>query len=166
MSATGVADIPETVEGRELPPFGPSRSSAPVFSETRFRDVYPSFYSVRTDEWKYMEVDEPDRDIGTMLDTVKQIYQRGLIWEIVRNPRHYLERYLHDETRYLYDLDDDPDEQTNLVNEQPKKADEMESLLTRWMEEGKRRREQLSSVGDLDIDSETSEQLKQLGYVE
>jgi len=166
MSATGVADVPETVEGRELPPFGPSGSSAPVFSETQFRDVYPSFYSVRTDEWKYMEVDEPDRDIGTMLDTVKQVYQRGLIWEIVHNPRYYLERYLHDETQYLYDLDDDPDEQTNLVNEQPKKADEMESLLARWMEEGKRRHEQLSSVGDFDIDSETSEQLKQLGYVE
>ena len=166
MSATGVTDVPETVEGRELPPFGPPGSSAPVFSETRFRDVYPSFYSVRTDEWKYMKVDEPNRDVGTMLDTVKQIYQRGLIWEIVRNPRYYLERYLHDENRFLYDLNNDPDEQLNLVDEQPERADEMESLLATWMEEGERRHERLSSVDDLDIDHKTSEQLKQLGYVE
>jgi len=166
MSATGIEDVPETVEGRELPPFGPPGSSAPVFSETRFRDVYPSFYSVRTDEWKYMEVDEPDRDVGTMLDTVKQVYQRGLIWEIVRNPRYYLERYLHDENRFLYNLDDDPNEQRNLVTEQLERADKMESLLTGWVEEGERRHKKLSSLSNLDIDSETSEQLKQLGYVE
>jgi hypothetical protein len=113
-----------------------------------------------------MEVDEPDRDVGTMLDTVKQVYQRGLIWEIVRNPRYYLERYFHDENRFLYNLDDDPGEQINLVDKQPEKAGEMESLLATWIGKGERRHEKLSSVDNLDIDNETSEQLKQLGYVE
>jgi len=166
MAACGIDEQPETVQGRPLLPYGPRGSSAPVFSETVLRDVYPAFYSVRTEAWKYMEVDEPDRDLGTIVDTIKQVSQRGLIWEILRNPRYYYERYRHSQDRFLFDLDADPEEHENLVDEQPAKAKEMESLLEEWLNDGERMHDRLSASEAVDIDSETSEQLRQLGYVE
>lgn len=112
-----------------------------------------------------MEVDEPDRDIGTILDTIRQLYQRGLFGEIIRNPRYYLQRYLHNNNKFLFNMEADPNEEDNLINEKSEKVQELQTLLEDWIKEGEELNEQLSQNKDLDIDSETSEQLKQLGYV-
>lgn len=166
LNSVGMDDRPETVQGRVLPPFGPNGSSAPVFAETQARDIYPSFYSVRTERWKYMEVDRPSRSLETVLAMLRQVYRRGLLWQVLRNPGYYLKRYRHRENRFLYDLEADPNENENLVAKYPEKAHELRTRLEDWIERGEQLHERLSRFGDLDIDSETTEQLRQLGYVD
>jgi len=166
LKAAGVGDFPETVQGRALPPYGPAGSSAPIFSETRSRDIYPAFYSVRTERWKYMKVDEPARDIRTFFDTLRQLYKRGLFGEIIRNPRYYLQRYLHSEKEFLFNKEVDPNEQNNLINGRAERAQEFQMLLENWINEGEQLHDQLSQIKDLNIDRGTSEQLKRLGYID
>lgn len=165
-AAVGKNTFPESVQGRPLPPYGPEGSSAPVYSETRLRDVYPVFYSVRTERWKYMEVNEPDKSLQTLVETARQLYRRGLISDILRNPLYYLRRYHHSENRYLYDLAADPEEQQNLIHERTTRADELKQKLNTWLTESEQLYDSLDEVSGMSIDEQTSEQLKQLGYVD
>ncbi|MFD1514121.1 sulfatase [Halomarina rubra] len=166
LEATDVENVPKSSQGRPLPPFGPTGSSSPVFSETRSRDIYPSFYAIRTDEWKYMEVDAPERSIDTLLETARQVYQRGLIPEIIRNPLYYLNRYRHSESRFLYNVRTDPEESNNLVQTRSEKVAELRESLYEWLNQSEQLYESLGNSGRTDIDAETAEQLRQLGYVD
>lgn len=164
--AAGINSIPDTVQGRSLPPFGKEGSSSPVFSETRSRDIYPAFYSIRTERWKYMCVDNPDRSFETALETLTQLYERGIIVDILRNPRYYLSRYLHSEDEFLFDLEKDTLESENLVSEEFNVASELRENLQTWLEDGERIHKSLSETGRIDIDSGTDEQLRKLGYLD
>jgi arylsulfatase len=154
------------VQGRPLPPFGPTGTSTPIYSETRSRDIYPAFYSVRTERWKYMEVDSPNRSLGTLLEIVKSLYSRNIISEILKNPLHYLDRYIHDQDRFLYDIESDIAETRNLVEERPEKVARHERLLAEWLDSGREYRGQDRTDQESHIDAQTSEQLRKLGYVD
>jgi arylsulfatase A-like enzyme len=165
LEATDTVADEKTIQGRALPPFGPTGSSSPVFSETRSRDIYPAFYSVRTERWKYMEVDKPDRSVTTLAETVKQVYKRGLISEIIRNPLYYYRRYRHDQDRYLYDLLKDPNEKDNLIEEESDIASDFESQLQDWLEECESICQLVEQGSADEIDEATDTQLRQLGYI-
>ncbi|WP_435196359.1 sulfatase [Natronomonas sp. EA1] len=165
-TAVGQTEFPETVQGRPLPPYGPEGSSAPVYSETRSRDIYPAFYSVRTEKWKYMEVESPDRSPSTLIETAKQLYKRGLIGDILRNPMYFLRRYYQGQDKYLFDVESDPKERQNLIQEYPEKSREFEEKLSAWLAESERIHSSLNEVLGMEIDDQTNEQLKQLGYVD
>lgn len=166
LKATDVLADKKTIQGRALPPFGSPGTSAPVFSETRSRDIYPAFYSVRTERWKYMEVDKPDRSIETLTETIKQVYNRGLISEIVKHPLYYYRRYRHDQDCYLYDIVEDPAEKENLIQEAPETAADLESQLQSWLKECEAIRESVEQRMSNDIDEATDNQLRQLGYID
>ncbi|MFC6799891.1 sulfatase-like hydrolase/transferase [Haladaptatus sp. DYSN1] len=161
-----VASLPATVQGRPLPPVGPTGSSVPVFSETISRDIYPAFYSVRTEKWKYMTVDQPDRTLGTLLDTVQILYKRNIITDILSNPWYYFKRYQHSEDEYLYDLQSDPGETKNLVDSQPEQVSELNEHLQAWLKDSERIHRELKTTGSGSIDSATDEQLRLLGYID
>lgn len=66
----------------------------------------------------------------------------------------------------LFNLRDDPEERVNLRESQPDQADEMKRLLLAWRE----RNWQLAAQGpgadgDFEVDEETINQLKGLGYL-
>jgi arylsulfatase A-like enzyme len=164
LDATDV-DWHNDIQGRSLYPWGPSGCSKPVFSETRSRDIYPAYYSVRTEDWKYMYVDSPDRDVGTVAATVKQIFDQGMMWEILRHPFYYFDRYQNSENRYLFDLTANPDETENLVESHPAQADEFHKRIQSWLNAGEKLGEQFDEK-DRDIDAATSEQLRRLGYID
>lgn len=156
----------DELDGRPLPPWGPSGSSAPVFSETRSRDIYPAYYSIRTEDWKYMSVDEPNRNVGTLGATVKQLFQQGMIREILRHPVYYFRRYSTSEDRFLFDLTADPEERTNLVGDRPELADELHDSIEQWVDAGERLGARFGHGDETDIDDATNEQLRRLGYID
>lgn len=67
-------------------------------------------------------------------------------------------------SRELYDIENDPLEARNIVDERPDIAQELEETLALWTEslEGRGR----ATTGDVDVDPETMEQLRLMGYVE
>jgi len=166
LHAAGIDDRPETIQGRSIPPYGPAGSSTPVYSETRSREIYPTFYSVRTDQWKYMTVEEPDRTVRTLIETAKQVYRRGLIRDLLRHPRYYFDRYSHDEDEFLYDVAEDPEERHNRIQDRSDIAAQLRNQLHEWVHEGESIHESLASLENIRIDPETDEQLRQLGYVD
>lgn len=67
-------------------------------------------------------------------------------------------------SRELYDIENDPLEARNIVDERPDVAQQLEETLAVWTEslEGRGR----TTTGDVDVDPETMEQLRLMGYVE
>ncbi len=65
-----------------------------------------------------------------------------------------------DGTRELYDLQRDPDERRNLVDEQPERADELAARLAAWLEAHRVEGEAESGLEDGD-----AERLEAMGYV-
>jgi len=135
-----------------------------VFTETTPYDMQNSFYSVRTDRWKYIEIEEPVRDTSYVLDVVDYVREKRLLLDILRNPLYYLNRYWYSEDELLFDLDADPGERENLVGSRPEVADRFREQLRTWVAES----ESLREVGEehSTIDDETIEQLQRLGYTE
>jgi hypothetical protein len=113
-----------------------------------------------------MEVDSPNRSLGTLLEIVKTLYSRNIISEILKNPLHYLDRYIHDQDRFLYDIESDIAETRNLVEERPEKVARHERLLAEWLDSGREYRGQDRTDQESHIDAQTSEQLRKLGYVD
>jgi hypothetical protein len=67
--------------------------------------------------------------------------------------------------RELYDITDDPQETRNIVDERPDIAQELEETLVIWTESlvsGGR----YGAPGSVDVDPETMEQLRRMGYIE
>lgn len=165
-AATDVTDLPDTFQGRPLPPYGHDGSSAPVYSETRSRDIYPAFYSVRTTDWKYMEVDPPDRSISTYIKTAKQVLKRDLLFDILQNPLYFYRRYRQSETEFLFDIKGDPAEQSNLIRDNQEQAAMMQKLLDDWFDRCINLNNQLEKGSNGQIDKATGEQLRRLGYID
>lgn len=166
LSAVPEADPFENAHGRVLPPFGPEGSSAPVYSEKRARDIYPAYYGIRTESWKYMEIDSPSRSPRTIFRTIKQLWKQGIVGDILSHPGYYLERYIHSKDQFLFDLEQDPAEKTNCVRGQSQVAASMRETLEELRNLEIETAVEKSSDEDGEIDSGTHEQLRQLGYVD
>lgn len=154
------------VQGQAIVGGSPRPDSAPVFSETRSRDIYPAFYSVRTEKRKYMEVHPPKKNLGTIFKLARQLIDRGLIWDIIRDPRYFLERYRHEDKRFLFDLESDPEEQHNLVKKQPREAEALEEALNEGLTFCGKVFEEREKGEGKDIDESVNKQLRELGYID
>src|SRR5215217_5339144 len=66
--------------------------------------------------------------------------------------------------RELYDIAGDPDETRNIVDERPDVAQELEELLALWTQSLAGRVH--AAAGSVDVDPETMDQLRRMGYIE
>jgi len=162
------ADVPEGVQGRSFAPAFEGESVTGhehVFSKTAAYDMQNTFYGVRSDDWKYIEIDTPDASGRNLLGLVWYVIKKGLLTDILRNPLYYLDRYRYAETEFLYDLAADPGERQNLAGEREERREAFASLLQAWLADCVELRENSSSGGsDGAIDAATEKQLRQLGY--
>lgn len=146
----------ETVTGKEA-----------VFFETRSYDMQNGYYGVRTPEWKYVEIDRPDLSISTLVGLVRYIVEKGILTDVLRNPRYYVRRYRHDEKTQLYRLATDPDERENVADSYTDQRAALATVLSEWRHRCERFRSALPDEDtQADVDEKTREQLHQLGYVE
>ncbi len=93
---------------------------------------------------------------GGVNGEIKAIIGEDLKWKYIYN--------VEDKNEELYDLENDPSEQNNLINERPEIAENLREELFRWMEENEELGESYSS-SEAKLKNETKEALKALGYV-
>jgi arylsulfatase A-like enzyme len=160
----GVEEVPGSLQGRAVPPFGESSDRGPAFSETQLRDFEEAYYSVRTERWKYIETRYP-----SLPAVARRMYRaRGELsdpmYVLVTLRDAVQARLTREPRRELYDLDADPAEARNLVADRPDRADEFAGRLAEWLRDCEAAQAERAEEGD--IDAETAEQLKQLGYAE
>lgn len=138
-----------------------------LFFETKSYDMQNAFYGVRTPEWKYIEVEGPETNLTTTLDLLQYVLTKDILLDILRNPMYYWQRYRYEETRLLFDLTSDPGEQENVIEDYPEIGEKFDVLLQAWRETCEDFRDAATNGDtDLNIDAQTREQLRELGYAE
>ncbi len=124
-------------------------------SSVRAQLIYQSILSNKTahETCKYLKKEslkypEPFNDVAIRTERYKYIYRYGK---------------REDE---LYDLWEDPQEQHNIIHERPEVAKQLKNKILRWYEDVKKvvmKEQSEQSAGE--IDQQTLEQLKSLGYL-
>jgi len=137
-----------------------------VFFETTAYDMQNAFYGLTDGEWKYVEIEAPDRDLGTTLDLVRYVLRRGIVTDILRNPRYYWRRYRYGDEATLYHLVTDPEEHEDVSEANSERRDEFARRLSDWRTACEAVREHAGNRDDEAIDDRTRRQLRELGYAE
>ncbi|MCB8976651.1 MAG: sulfatase [Ardenticatenaceae bacterium] len=174
-TVTAVAHLPQPAEtsrfiqGKNLLPLLTKEQDQVrtyTFSDTQSLAIHNRYLSVRSQEWKYIQIRQPQRNRQTLLKTVQHVLARGLLWDIIRRPRHFLRSYFRNNNEFLFNLQTDPAEQHNALTEHPEVAQELQQILEQWLMQN----EQLSQqLGDEPLTYHESEalqkHLEKLGYL-
>jgi arylsulfatase A-like enzyme len=84
----------------------------------------------------------------------------------VTSERFKFIRCKEDGTRALFDLEQDPGEARNLMEEEPERAREMESQLDDWERLEERRAQSTPAAGVIDMEKDVMSKLRSLGYAD
>ncbi|MCB8950134.1 MAG: sulfatase [Ardenticatenaceae bacterium] len=137
-----------------------------TFSDTQSLSIHNQYLSVRSPEWKYIQIRKPKRDGQTLFKTVEHVLARGLLWDIVRRPRHFLRSYFRNSNEYLFNLQTDPSEQHNCLEEQPEVAQQLRQVLADWLAQNEQLAQQLVHEPLSYQESEALQKhLEKLGYL-
>ena len=100
------------------------------------------------------------------IQTLKQVFERRLIFKLLRYPKYFMRRYFQRENEYLFNLWIDPEEKNNLVNEKPEVLDKFRKIISKWILENKGIAKQVRGKRDEYQEHElTKRHLKDLGYM-
>lgn len=137
-----------------------------VFHNVQLKDIKENYDSVRSSSWRYMKV-EHEKGAGWGLSVIKEVFSRGVLLDILKNPRYYLDRHLHSDDEWLYNLEVDPGEQNNIIEQNPEVTNELSSKLETWQTECETLAKELEvEQSTIRIEGESRERLKKLGYLE
>ncbi len=137
-----------------------------TFSDTQSLSIHNQYLSVRSQEWKYIQIRQPTRNRQTLLKTVQHILARGLLWDILRRPRHFWHSYFRNSNEYLFDLQNDPAEQHNCITERPEITQQLRQVLEQWLEQNEHLSQQLNDEPLTYHESEALQKhLEKLGYL-
>lgn len=166
LDALGIEDRLPLSQGRLLPPFGERRPGRAVFSETQLRDFEAGHRSVSTGRWKYVRTETPPPGfvLRRLLEERESIPGYRYALATVRDS--VLATADGGVEEYLYDVEADPAERSNLVDERRAVADRLRGELEEWLLACDRHRSVGHGAESAEIDAGTAEQLKQLGYTE
>ena len=123
------AEIPENIEGKSFLPVLKDPTvlfRSEIFTEKNFHEIYDPLRSVRTKEFKYIRNFEPSEYLYQIpLDIERGLSGQGLKDKIKMKRAN----------EELYDLKNDPNEDTNLINDLAYEAViiELRQALTNWM---------------------------------
>jgi len=123
------AEIPENIEGKSFLPVLKDPTvlfRSEIFTEKNFHEIYDPLRSVRTKEFKYIRNFEPSEYLYQIpLDIERGLSGQGLKDKIKMKRAN----------EELYDLKNDPNEDTNLINNPAYKAIliGLRQALTNWM---------------------------------
>jgi arylsulfatase A-like enzyme len=125
------AEIPESIEGKSFLPVLkdttiPFRSE--IFTEKNFHEIYDPIRSVRTKEFKYIRNFEPSESLYQIPLDIERGLSGQELKDKIKTKRAEEE---------LYDLEKDPNETNNLVNNlaYDKILFELRQKLLDWMKE-------------------------------
>ncbi len=137
-----------------------------VFSDTQALEVHNRYLSIRDTRWKYIQLQRPPRDRGTLLTTARHVVERRLLWKILRSPRHFWRNYFRAANEYLFDLSRDPQEQNNLIAANPAQADVLRQRLAEWVARNELLASNLGAAPqDMAENALLAQHLERLGYL-
>jgi len=127
------AEIPNKIEGRSFLPLlkgQTDRFREEIYSEKTFHEIYDPIRSIRTEEFKFIINFEKSKTLYQIGMDIQQDALGKNMLELINKPRPDEE---------LYDLKNDPDEKTNLINNLRYKdiALELKDKLFNWMKQTK-----------------------------
>ena len=127
------AEIPNKIEGRSFLPLlkgQTDRFREEIYSEKTFHEIYDPIRSIRTEEFKFIINFEKSKALYQIGMDIQQDALGKNMLELINKPRPDEE---------LYDLKNDPDEKTNLINNLRYKdiALELKAKLFNWMKQTK-----------------------------
>jgi arylsulfatase A-like enzyme len=138
-----------------------------VFTETRLSTLKPSFYSINSDEWKYIKTIPGEKKLINIGEVISRLFKERIIFSILKNPAWLFKRYLSISSEMLYHLTQDPHEEENLVR---KKKDILSSLkkeMEVWQKKCKKvSYEYKDEFLQRDESEVLREHLKALGYLD
>jgi arylsulfatase A-like enzyme len=137
-----------------------------VFSDTQSLEIHNHYQSVRTKCWKYIERRRPQRSSRTLTSIVAHIIKRRMIFDILRNPRHFLRSYFSGSNKLLFDLAADPGELKNIATERPDLITQLGQTMIKWQQQNDDLAQQVGCSSYSYEESETLRQhLEKLGYM-
>lgn len=140
-----------------------------AFSDTHILEVHNRYLSVRSKRWKYIRIERPARSGNAFLKTFQYIARQGMIFDILRSPRHFLNTYLDGGgNERLYDLDQDPEEQNDLAQQRTDILVQMRDVLDDQLAQNERVAEVVGEheAGNYNESELLQQHLKMLGYME
>jgi len=140
-----------------------------LFSETRTWDMQKCFYGIRTQNLKYINILSPSRSLSHFRSLWQYIRKVRTFAKILCHPVYYLKRYRNSANEMLFDLQRDPDEMENLINQSPEHIATFKKQLDKWIQSCEALVEQQKtslSSETIDFDSKTEQHLRELGYIE
>jgi arylsulfatase len=141
--------------------------SEQVFVDGKTYESKDQYVAVRTPEWKFIDVESPTGSPSGYLQMIDALIRGGRLTDVLRNPLFYYRRHFDSASGYLFDLSDDPAEETNLVGEAVDFEAEYRGRLEDWMDACQSLKERLDAGADrIELDEKTEEKLSQLGYIE
>lgn len=136
------------------------------FSDTQSLSIHNQYLSVRSQEWKYIQIRQPKRNRQALFKTVKHVLARGLLGDILRRPRHFWRSYFRHSNEYLFNLQNDPTEAHNCIAEHPETAQQLRQTLAQWLEQNQRLAQQLDDEPLTHYESKALQKhLEKLGYL-
>lgn len=137
-----------------------------VFTDTQALEVHNRYISIRDKQWKLIQIQSPQRDKRAIEKLIKYVYKSGLIFQILRSPRHFIRNYFTKERDYLFNLDEDPQELKNLFNIHTNITNHLKRELTDWKRENQILAKQVNTSDDLYEESDVlKNHLEKLGYL-
>lgn len=104
-----------------------------TFSDTQSLAIHNRYLSVRDHKWKYIKIQRPKKDSSTFLKTIRYVIERKLLVDILMRPRHFWRAYRQGGRNvYLFNLEADPAEASNLASERPALVQKLNSVLEAW----------------------------------
>jgi arylsulfatase A-like enzyme len=137
-----------------------------VFSDTQMVRVHNRYLSIRGDRWKYIQVNRPERSGRNLKETIHYVLERRLIVNMLRSPRHFIRNYFNRSNEFLFDLENDPQEQFNLAGDRTDVARELKDILWNWQLNNQSLASKYSfSPGTLEESDLLRNHLEELGYL-
>lgn len=163
------SDLSDYLQGRSLEPALSGREFGGheyVYSSIQLDEIKEEYNSIRSDRWKFIEMDQ-QKGPGWALNVLKTAFDRGIILDMLRNPRYYYQRHYHSTAGgELYNLEEDSTEQDNLAELREEKRDELAERLHEWIEECESLKRELGTrASKIEFKEGPKERLKRLGYL-
>jgi len=151
----GVNNIPAYVCGTDLRKVirTKERMERYAFVETRLKRSRALWRAVRTERWKYIVQSPPE-------------WSRRFLFSNPFGALTFLKDFMKGKRQWLFNLEIDPEEKVNVIGKELKVADALQKIMQKWQDEILKLREEIGCRTAGEIDDQTAQHLRNLGYID
>ena len=117
-----------------------------LFSETKSWNVQAKFYSLLSDDWKYILVLPPNRNIKYYKEILKHFIAIENIIDFIDNPTYYIKRVVNKKKEMLFNIKIDPFESKDLSIEKLNILKIMRKKMLKWLLIQQKKKKKLQNI--------------------